>query len=193
MFNFLARITFDFMLLRRGPQDLPAQVQLLWVIIAVFTVVNALIYVLFLKISPAIALLQSLFGLTFLAGFVWLVLAFNQRRSRFLQSFMAFVLTGMVFNIIEAGPLSQVLPAYVQLQEIVQHAEVTGLEVDKVKVQSLVDSIMPMTMLLLVGYVWRLMVMAHIFHHTLEVSRGKAMAITLMFPALILFLAIVRT
>lgn len=188
--NFLARATLDLMLLRRGPQDLPARMPLLWAIIGLFVAMNALAYSLLLNISTVEAILQAASGLAYLAGFVWVVLAFTGRRARFLQTFMAFVLTGILFNILEIGPLSSLLPHFLQMQELVQQAQNSGGQVDEAALQAVRVPGVPMVLLLL-GYVWRLMVMAHIFHHALEVSRGRAMAITLMFPALIMFLVLV--
>ena len=189
MLNYLSRATLDLLLLRRGPQDLPARRNLLLSVIAVFVFVSAAAYVALMDMNFAVAVMQSMTGLGYLAGFIWVVLAVTGRKERFVQTFMALTLTGTVFNILEVGPLSSLMPYFLQMQEVMQQAQVNGGQVDAAAVQNMKVPGLPMVLLLL-GYGWRLVVMAHILHHALEVSRGRAMAITLIFPAVIMFLAL---
>ncbi len=189
MLSFMTRATLDILLLRRGPQDLPARREVLYVVILAYLVLSAPAYVAVIQMQVHVALMQSVSSLAYLAGFAWAVLALGGRRERFQQSFMALVATAAVFNILEVGPLISLMPYFLQIQDLMLQAQGQPDALDPAVVEAIDVPGFALVMLLLV-YVWRLMVMAHVFHHALEISRGRAMAIALLFPGLIMFLAL---
>lgn len=190
MLNNLPRATLDLLLLRRGPQDLPARQNLLYSVMAAYVLITALAYLSVIQMSAANAALQSASSLAYLAGFVWMVLAMAGRRARFLQSFMAMSLTAIVFNILEVGPLIKLMPYLQEIQALMAQAQATGKPIEPAAVESLDVPGFSMVLLLVV-YAWRLMVMAHIFHHALEISRGRAMGLALLYPAVIMLLVMI--
>lgn len=189
MFAQMARATLDLLLLRRGPQDLPAQKNLLYSAILVYTLFTALAYLSVAEMNVFVGALQAASGLAYLAGFTWMVLAFSGKRARFLQTFLALVLTATVFNILEVGPLISLMPHFLQMQELLVQAQGDGTALDPASVEAVNIPGFPLALLLL-EYVWRLTVMAHIFHHALEISRARAAAVALLYPGLILLLAL---
>lgn len=186
----MARATLDMLLLRKGPQDLPARRELLVAVIAIYLLLSSLAYLGLTEITLSVAFSQSVSSLAYLAAFVWIVLAVSGKRARFLQTFMGFVVTATVFNLLEVGPLIDLLPHLAEMQGVIQEAQQKGTELDPAAIEAIRIPTISIVLLLLV-YTWRLVVMAHIFHHALEITRGRAMALTLLFPAVVMFLVLV--
>ncbi len=189
MLNLMARITLDMLLLRRGPQELPARRELLLLAVAVYVLVSGIAYLSIAEMNVQLALMQSITSLAYLATFVWIVLVMAGKRARFLQTFMGFVTTATLFNVLEVGPLMSLMPRILQLQALMQEAQTTGGDINPAALEAIQMPGLAMVLLLCV-YMWRLIVMAHIFHHALEITRGRALALTLLFPAMVMFLAL---
>ncbi len=190
MVNYITRATLDMLLLRKGPQDLPARRELMMAIIGVYVLISTFAYLSVTDMNVPVSFMQAVSSLAYLAGFVWVVLMVAGKRARFQQSFMGFTMTAAVFNILEVGPLLDLMPHLLKMQEIVQQAQNTGSEISPEQIEAIQIPGLSMVLLLFV-YMWRLLVMAHIFHHALEISRGRAMAVTLLFPTAVMFLVLV--
>ena len=99
----LVQLFLDIMLMRRGPQDVPASTALC----AVCTVAYALLGFLsvLLNSPPVLALAQTVLDLVLLTGFTQVLLGAHRHRARFLQTYTALTGTGALFAIAAAPVL----------------------------------------------------------------------------------------
>jgi hypothetical protein len=182
----LLRVVAGLMLLRNGPQDLPARRELLYAAIAAYafvTVLNQLV----LGTPPLQALMPAAASVLLLAAFAAGVLRAGRRPERFLQSFMALLYAGAVIGLLEIGPTVAFRPYLQKIAGLIEHqADAEALR------QALEQVNLPMLPVLLLSalFVWRIVVMAHVFRHALETRMANAVSIALLYPA-VLFLVIV--
>lgn len=147
MVNALMQVIAGILLLRRGPQDLPAVPVLFWLLMLGSGLTSVLVAS---QTSGFIwGVQQAGFGLLCLSGFVWGLLALNKKRARFMQTFSALCGTDMVLNLLS-------LP----LVYIAIHA---GPEASQ-----LLRELAMLTGVLLYGLLlWSLLVMGHVLRHAL--------------------------
>lgn len=152
------RNTVGLMLLREGPQELPADAVVTYVGVALYIAVNMA----FLSGPAALAfagVLESVAAVIILGVFAHLMLRLRHWPERFNQTFSALLLTGAVSTLITAGPVLKLMPY-------------------------LTNEKPPPLLLVLALFavlIWRLAVMAHIFRHALEVGIGRAIGVVILF------------
>jgi hypothetical protein len=86
----LLRMFVDIAIWRRGPQDLPTSVGLLWVVGGCYLLASA-VQAAVRSWTPGSTILLLAIDLGMQALWLWSVLAFYSRRERFLQTFTAFI------------------------------------------------------------------------------------------------------
>lgn len=146
----------DICLFKAGPEDIPANKQLLgWVLLAYF-VVSVLINQ--IDMSFRVSLWSSASELLVLAVFLYLLLTINGYLLRYQQSLTALAATGGLLGLL-ALPL---LSAFQQYSD-----------------QADSNNFLLLALILLMF--WSLMVTAHIFRRALDTSAGKAVALTMFY------------
>lgn len=98
LMNKLLEIIFNIILMRQSPQDLPCSHDLLKWVLVLYAVSGAV--ALQTAFPPGVALLQTLFDVSFLTATVWLVLCSFRRQARFVQVLTALMAIGVVFQVI---------------------------------------------------------------------------------------------
>jgi hypothetical protein len=151
----LFNAAIELCLLRRGPQDLPASIHLLWLT----TLLNMLAGVLMLmdgqsNIGRAIA--QTLFELVMMFGTLFFALRMQGRSQRFIQSATALMLSGFLLGML-------VLPLVSWVNQ--NHSIEAG-------------------MLFFAVFSWGIVVFGHILRHTFEFSLNIGLAIALFYTLL---------
>lgn len=86
----LLRIFFDIAILRRGPQDLPASHTLVWLVSAAYLMVSA-VQSMMRGWDASTTLVLLVLDIGMQAVWLWALLVFFAKRSRFLQTFSAFM------------------------------------------------------------------------------------------------------
>lgn len=152
----------DICLFRSGPENLPANNQLMQMVLLVYFFVSILINQ--IDMSLRISLWIGLSDLLVLLAFLYVLLSWNHVVSRYPQTLIAVAGTSSLLGLL-AMPL---LWAFHQLSEKSDTANII------------------LFVLVLVMF-WSLMVTAHIIRHTLETSAPKAVALTVLY----VFLAII--
>ncbi|MDT0617941.1 hypothetical protein RM531_05610 [Salinisphaera sp. P385] len=173
MFVQTLRVTLDILLLRRGPQDLPADWNLLSLVAGAYLTVTFAQVSVAASVGPA--LVQALLATGLLALYVHGVLKFRDLSPRFLQTLIAFFATGTALTILMLGPTSALAPMLTALAE--------GASPD--------DIPQPSTLVLLVYMIvgiWGLIAFGHIYRHALDLSLGFGVLVALGFEML-LFMA----
>jgi hypothetical protein len=185
----LPRITLGLMLLRSGPQDLPARKEALVAAALSLVAVTAVAqFALDAALLPA--LMSALVSILMLAAFASLVLRFAGRSARFQQTFMALLLTAAAIGVLEIGPTAALKP---HLLEVIKLA---GPNPDAEALRNALSQIKPPAMpvlMLSALFVWRVIVMAHIFRHALEIRFANALGVALLFPAAMMFLVLLSS
>ncbi|MEN8720038.1 MAG: hypothetical protein ABF296_07240 [Oceanococcaceae bacterium] len=159
----LAHVLPSLLLLRAGPQDLPATpLALQWAALAyVLSTVARL-----LLVNPALAALaQAALSLGVLWVYVRLVLQSRNKPERFTQTLTALLMTGTVIGVLMLGPLTALTPLLLQIAE--------GRDLQALEVPSLAAYAW------LALSVWGLVLAGHIFRHALDTGLGMGMLIAL--------------
>lgn len=140
-------------LLRRGPDALPASPRLLQQIL----LLNALsgIVVLSTQYEAGIAVSSTLLDLALMLGFTWILLQALHRQPRFVQTATALSGVGIVFHLL-------LWPALLTF---------SATDTDEV-----LRTQVGISMLLVMS--WELLVIAHIFRCAIESSMGRAIALS---------------
>lgn len=182
----VVRIIMGILLLRNGPQDLPARRELLYLAIAAYaaiTVINQVV----LGTPPLLALMPAAASVLLLAAFAATVLRMGGHPERFLQTFMALLFAGAVIGALEIAPTMAFKP---YLQQI---AGLLNEQADAEAIRKALEQIsLPALPVLVLSalFVWRIVMMAHVFRHALETRLANAFSIALLYPA-VLFLVII--
>lgn len=127
----LIKLLFDVCLFKKGPQDLPFSVGLLWVLVAADVSVSFLM--LSIRTDWLNSALQAIVGVLLIIGFSWLILYVARKRERFNQTTIAllgsdamisfFALPGMASMMIGTGAL---LAFLITIALMIWHWAVTG-------------------------------------------------------------------
>lgn len=164
------RTTFELMLLRRGPQDLPASWNLL-VGLGVLYCIAAFIQVRLVAPVEA-ALFQSLLATGLLAFYVHALLQVRKLSTRFVQTLSALYALGIVLTILMLGPTVALAPFLAQLQQA-----------------SDPQSVGQPPALVLLAYVvvglWALTAFGNVYRHALQTGLGFGMLLALGFELLL--------
>jgi len=146
----------DICLFKAGPEDIPANNQLLqWALLTYF-VVSVLINQ--IDMSFRVSIWTSLSELVVLMAFLYTLLRVNGYLLRYRQSLIALAGTGSLLGLL-ALPL---------LSAFHQYADQTNT-----------NNFLLFALMLVM--LWSLMVTAHIFRKTLETTAGKAVALTIFY------------
>jgi hypothetical protein len=156
---------FEIALFRRAPQDLPASSTLLYLSLLLYAVVS--FAAMSVQLPRDSAMLQALADTGLMAAFTWGVLAFRSRQPRFPQTLCALAGTGIVLGLIA-------IPVLAWLLRLGDPADANG-----VTPAAVVPSLL---LLFLMG--WSIAVVAFIFRHALEVSRGIGVSLAVAYLVL---------
>ena len=143
----------EIMLLRRGPQDLPFSVSLCVILIAIYVASGVLVLATSLEFGHAFA--NMALDAVLLAAFSYICLALLNYKARFVQMVSALAGIGIVYHLL-AWPL---------------FVQINAVQADEQSVR-----IFALLMLLLIS--WQVLVFAHVFRHTLQMSMGRALALS---------------
>lgn len=152
----------DICLFRSGPESLPANNQLMQLVLSTYFVISVVVNQ--IDMSLRISLWIGLTDLIVLMTFLYVLLRMNNFLPRYQQTLMALAGAGSLLGIL-AMPL---LWAFHQFAE-----------------QS--DTANFILLALMLVMLWSLMVTAHIFRYSIETSAPKAVALTILY----VFLAII--
>ena len=149
----LLRLFGNICIFKKGPQDVPASINFLLILLLVNFIIENLLGVLFY--SLALSVFQSLASISVLFLFTWICLILFQYKNRFIQTVTAFAGISLFINIFFLVPL-----------------------VVMWKMGVLVDNSFALINLLLL--VWTLSIYAHVYKNALNVSffLGLALSIT---------------
>lgn len=164
------RTTVDILLLRRGPQHLPASWNLLGLLAALYLIVHlgqALTIVPF-----GSALLQALVATGLLALYVRVALQVRDRMARFAQTLSALLAVGVLATIVLLGPTAAMGPVLQQMAA------------GDASQMTQPPPLLPLLMAVVVS-IWLLVVNGHIFRHALDVPLGFGVLVALGYEILL--------
>jgi len=141
------------MLLKAGPQHLPASRQLLGASILLYLVTGLLI--LLPELDAATALGDMLLDIGVLASFSYFTLSMLGFTRRFVQTVATLATTGCVFHLLAWPVLVHINSLQAQQQD------------------ALIESLLMLALL-----AWQILVNAHIFRYALELKMGAAVALS---------------
>jgi len=144
---------FAIMLLKAGPQHLPYSVSLCTVLLALYVASGAL--VLTTTLSAGQAVVNMVIDAALLAAFSYICLSLLKYRARFVQMVSALAGIGLVYHLL-AWPL------FIGLNSVQADDRSAG--------------IFALLMLLLIS--WQVLVFAHVFRHAMQMSMGRALALS---------------
>ena len=168
----MLRTTLDILLLKRGPQDLPASQTL--VVVAMLAYFSLNFVLLKAGLPGPQAVLHAFLACAILALYTHGVLRWKQMSPRFSQTLLGLLLTGLVLGLLTVGPMQALQPF---LEAIATAEDESQISVQPPAWAVLVYAI--------VGF-WHLIVMGHIFRHALETSLGRGILYTLLFEIILL-------
>lgn len=165
------RVTFQILLLRAGPQDLPSSWRLVSGLVVASVLLNAV--VLSLGMSQAQAALHSLAVTAVLALYTRWLLRRAGKDVRFAQTFTALLVIGIALGL-------AALPCMIELQPFLEQLRVLKVNQEPP----------PAPALALFGYMaislWHLLAMAQIYRHALDVTLGRGAMLALLYELLLL-------
>jgi hypothetical protein len=141
------------LLLKAGPQHVPASRSLPVVSVLLYTVTGLLI--LMPELDAGTALGNMLLDITVLVSFCYFALSMLRLTTRFAQTITAMTLTGCVFHLL-AWPVL----AHINSAQAPSHV-------------ATIESLLMLAML-----AWQVLVNAHIFRYALEIQMGRAVALS---------------
>jgi len=156
--KFILRFT-DICLFRSGPDSLPANTQLLRLVLLAYFCVSVLMNQ--IDMSLRISLWIGVSDLLVLMAFLYLLLRFNHFVPRYQQTLMAMAGTGSLLGLM-AIPLVWAFHQYAEQSDTANF----------------------ILFALMVVMLWSLMVTAHIIRRALEISAPKAVALTVLYVVL---------
>lgn len=140
----LLRVILQIVLLRQGPQALPASSFLLWLVLGAHWLTGVVLGL--YSLAPVASMLSALAGTLIMAALVHTLLLLHRRHERLTQTLMALAACEVLLGLL-ALPLTALFFAGAGAQDIAA-----------------------MLSLLLLG--WNIAVAAHIFRHALSTSMG---------------------
>ncbi|MAA75839.1 MAG: hypothetical protein CMN28_14155 [Salinisphaeraceae bacterium] len=165
------QIVIDILLLRRGPQDLPAAWESLGFLGAsycFFSVCQMLIMA-----DPGSAILHGLAATLMLALFVHGLLRVRGRPERFVQTLSALYGVGIVIVLVLLGPTTVLAPFVEAMNSSPDTAAAPPA---------------PVVLAYLAGVIWSLIVSGHIYRHALDLGLAGGIAMALLFEFLVFML-----
>ena len=157
------RATAGILVLRAGPQDLPASPALTVGAVVLYLAVNLL--TLDLPGAPLLAgFLQSVVACAALAAYTHALLKLKAWPERFGQTYSALLLTGSVFTLVALRSMAEIVPY--------MHGKQNPPALLTLGVAALLF--------------WRLAVVSHIYRHALEISIWRALGVVLLYDFLFL-------
>lgn len=157
------RATAGILVLRAGPQDVPASLSVTWGAVILYLAVNLLS--LTMPGAPFFAgLVQSAVACAVLAAFTHALLKLKRWPERFGQTYSALLLTGTVFTLVALRPMSEIAPY------------MSG------------KATPPLLLTLGVAAIlfWRLAVVTHIYRNALEVGVWRALGVVILYDFIFL-------
>ena len=121
MFANVLRITFDILLLKRGPQDLPVSQTLTMGAILAYFGLN--FFLLNSGLPAGLAMLHAFLACGVLALYTHAILRWRQMSVRYMQTLAALLLTGLVLGILTIGPMQALQPFLEALAELKEGEE----------------------------------------------------------------------
>lgn len=160
------------MLLKAGPQDLPALPSLYHTAIGLFLITAVIRLLLFAGLLEAAA--QAALSVMLLIIYVRSLLNWRKTPERLTQTLAALLLTGAVIGLLTLLPLQALKPA------LLAFAENPEMGPQQIQVPA-------MAVYAWLGLaIWGLVISAHIYRHALEVSLGMGVAISLLYEFLLI-------
>lgn len=144
---------FAIMLLKAGPQHLPYSVSLCAGLLGLYVLTGVLVLAATLGAGQAAA--NMVLDAVLLAAFSYICLSLLDYRARFVQMVSALAGIGVVYHLL-AWPL---------------FAVIRGVQADEQGA-----AFFALLMLLLIS--WQVLVFAHVFRHTMQMSMGRALALS---------------
>ena len=144
---------FAIMLLKAGPQHLPYSVSLCAGLLALYVVSGVLVLTTTLSSGQAAA--NMVIDAALLAAFSYICLSLLKLRARFVQMVSALAGIGVVYHLL-AWPL------FIGLNSVEADDRSAG--------------VFALLMLLLIS--WQVLVFAHVFRHAMQMSMGRALALS---------------
>lgn len=171
MFASLAQTLARIMLLRAGPQDLPAAPGILQlsVLLYMLSAIGKL-----LLINPFLAALaQALLSVVVLWAYLRAILNMRKIPERFAQTFAALLLTSAIIGTLMLGPLSALTPMLLQIAE---GGDMQALQVPAMAAYAWLGLSL-----------WGLTLAGHIFRHALDTSLGVGVLVALGYEVMLIF------
>ncbi len=141
------------MLLKAGPQHLPYSVSLCAILVAFYVATGVLVLTTTLDAGQAMG--NMLLDAVLLIAFSYICLTLLKYRARLLQMISALAGIGIVYHLL-AWPL------FIYIHDVQANEQSA--------------KIFALLMLLLVS--WQVLVFAHVFRHTMQMSMGRALALS---------------
>ena len=141
------------MLLRAGPQDIPYSAALFAMLVLLYVASGVLVLTTSMDVGQAVA--NMVVDVALLTAFSYVCLALLKYRARFVQTVSALAGVGIVYHLL-AWPL------FIGIQDVQaneQGAAIFGL-----------------LMLMLIS--WQVLVFTHVFRHAMQMSMGRALALS---------------
>ncbi len=170
MFATLAQTLTRLMLLRAGPQDLPAAPGVLQIAVVLYLLgtIGKL-----LLINPFLAAFaQALLSIVVLWAYLRVILNARKIPERFTQTFSALLLTSALIGIFMLGPLSALTPMLLQIAE---GGDIENLEVPAMAAYAWLGL-----------SIWGLTLAGHIFRHALDTSLGIGIMVALGYEVILI-------
>ncbi len=168
----LLRTTLDILLLRKGPQDLPASQTLPMLAMLVYFGLNFLL--LRSGLPGGQAMLHAFTACAVLAVYTHALLRWRQKGPRFAQTLLALLTTGIVLGLLTVGPMQALQPFL--------EALATAEDESQIVLQPPAWAVL---MYAVVG-IWHLVVMGHIYRQALDTTMGRGILFTLLFEIVLL-------
>lgn len=163
MFMETLRATVGILLLRAGPQDLPASPALTLGAVLLYLAVN--LFTLDMPGAPFFAgFVQSAVACAVLAAYTHALLKLKRWPERFGQTYSGLLLTGTVFTLVALRPMMAVAPY------------MNGKQTPPVLLTLGITAIL----------FWRLAVVAHIYRNALEISIWRALGVVVLYDFIFL-------
>lgn len=175
MLEEIIRASYGLLLLRRGPQDMPAGDSVTMGLAAVYVASSFLLLTL-QGAGVGTAIIQAGADLAILVGFVWVVLHQRGLPARFGQTLSALLVAGLVFGLLSLPCVHNLVPYMRELAKSSGQAPAPS------------SGQVMAYLLLMVTVIWSLTVTVHILRQALEVRTGAALALTIIYQILSLFI-----
>lgn len=171
MLSQIARVSLDILLLRCGPQDLPAD----WRLLAGFAVVYCSLAGMQMSlVTPAgSAVFQAILATLLLAAYVNAVLRLREMPERFVQTLSALFIIGSALTLLMLGPTSALAPF---LQAVADNPNAQAAPQPPA---------IALFSYMLVG-IWNLVVFGHIYRHALSVPLWMGIGAAVLFEFVLL-------